>query len=129
MIARVWITLGLMAVGAAAFAVLGAYQRRRATVAVRAEGHSAGPRNPQVLYFWSETCTSCATQSRLFERLNETSRAMIRKVNVDRDRDTASAYGVLTVPTILVVDTTGQVRHANYGVVSPKRLAGQLEGL
>ena len=127
MITRLWITLGLMAAGTAAFALLSAYQRRRVTVAVRAEG-GPGASGPHVLYFWSETCTFCATQLRLFDRMDDVARATIRKVNVDQDRDAAAAYGVLTVPTILVVDATGQVRHANYGVVGPKRLTDQLAG-
>ena len=131
MIARLWITLGLIALATLSLFLLSIYQRRRATAAGRADGGVADVRRrrPRVLYFRSDTCISCATQSRLFETLDDSVLELVQKVDVDRERDLAEAYNVLTLPTILVIDAEGQVRHINYGVVAPRRLQTQLANL
>ena len=131
MIARLGITLGMITLAALSLFLLDLYQRRRATAAVRA-GDGVGDersQRPRVLYFRSDTCISCETQTRLFETLDDSILELVQKVDVDRDRDLADAYNVLTLPTILVIDTEGQVRHINYGVVAPRRLQTQLAGL
>ena len=131
MIERLWITLGLIALVSLSLFLLDVYQRRRATAAARAdEGKADAPsQRPRVLYFRSDACTSCVTQSRLFETLDDSILRLVQKVDVDRERDLADAYNVLTLPTILVIDAEGQVRHINYGVVAPRRLQTQLAGL
>jgi hypothetical protein len=50
----------------------------------------------------------------------------IEKVDVDRDKDRAAAYNVMTLPTTVVMDESGEVKNINYGVVPPSRLKGQL---
>ncbi len=131
MITRLWITFGLVVLAALLFFLLDLFQRRRATVAAWADGGVADARNPRprVLYFRSDSCTSCATQSRLFEKLEDSIRELVQKVDVDREPDLADAYSVLTLPTILVIDAEGRVRHINYGVVAPRRLQTQLADL
>jgi peroxiredoxin len=131
MIARVWITLGLIALATLLLFLLNIYQRRRATAVGRADEGVAQLRRqrPRVLYFRSDTCVSCVTQSRLFDTLDDSILELVQKVDVDRERDLADAYNVLTLPTILVIDAEGQVRHINYGVVAPRRLQTQLANL
>lgn len=131
MIARLWITLGVIALAALCLFLLDLHQRRRATAAARADEGVAGVRSqrPRVLYFRSDTCISCATQSRLFEKLDDSILQLVQMVDVDRDRDLADAYNVVTLPTILVIDAEGRVRHINYGVVAPRRLRTQLADL
>ncbi len=131
MIARLWITLGLIALAALFLFLLNLYQRRRATAAAQADTGEADVRSqrPRVLYFRSDTCISCETQSRLFEKLDVSILELVQKVDVDRERDLAETYNVLTLPTILVIDAEGQVRHINYGLVAPQRLQTQLANL
>jgi thiol-disulfide isomerase/thioredoxin len=131
MLTRLWIALGLFIVAGFAFFLFSLYQRRQATSAFRAGGDPAGDETgqPRVLYFRSESCTSCETQSRLLAKLDDTTRALIRPVDVDRERELAAAYNILTLPTILVVDGEGEVRHINYGVIPPTRLEAQLADL
>ncbi|MCJ7550707.1 MAG: thioredoxin family protein [Anaerolineae bacterium] len=131
MIVRLWTAFGLIALAALFALLLNLHQRRRATAAARADGGGAGVRShrPRVLYFRSDTCLSCAAQSRLFEKLDDSLLQLVQKVDVDRERDLADAYKVLTLPTILVIDAEGQVRHINYGLVAPRQLQAQLADL
>jgi len=131
MITRLGVALGLIALAALSLFLLNLHQRRRATAAAGADAGGADARSPRprVLYFRSDTCISCATQSRLFEKLDDSILQLVQKVDVDRQRDLAHAYNVLTLPTILVIDAEGQVRHINYGVVAPRRLQTQLADL
>ena len=41
----------------------------------------------------------------------------------------AERYGVFTLPTTLIVDPKGTVRHANYGLADSRKLANQLRAL
>ena len=50
----------------------------------------------------------------------------IQKINADVDQETASRYGIFTVPTTLVVDRKGIVRHINYGLTDVRKLTHQL---
>ena len=54
---------------------------------------------------------------------------MVEKVDADKDQAAAERYGVFTLPTTLIVDRTGRVRHANYGLTDARRLASQLNSL
>jgi thiol-disulfide isomerase/thioredoxin len=125
---RLLIALGLMAGLALAFALFNWLQRRRATATGRREAAASGDGGggPRILYFRSDTCTSCAAQSRLFAELDAETRALIEKVDVDRDKERATAYNVMTVPTIIVIDAAGEVEHINYGLVRPRQLKAQL---
>ena len=130
MLERLWIALGIIVVAGIAFVIVNWLQRRRATSAARGEagGPSTG-HGPRVLYFRSDDCTSCATQSQQLEELDAQTRSLIEKVDVDRERERAEAYNILTLPTTLVMDETGEVKYMNYGVVSHRRLREQLASL
>jgi len=121
MLERLLITLGVFAVAAAAYWIFTRTQRRRASGVE--SGATAGPR---VLYFRSDHCTSCETQAQLFARLDAETRDLIEPVDVDAEPDRAEAYGILTLPTTLVVDPSGEVRQINYGVIKPEKLRKQL---
>jgi len=102
-------------------------QRRRATAALRQSVEEISTHgHARVLYFRSDSCASCRTQARLFEHIDEDLQARIEMVDVDREPERARAYGILTLPTTFVVDAYGEVVHANYGVVQPHKLRGQL---
>ena len=124
---RLLITLGLIGLLALGYAVFSWIQRRQATAAGRRESTASdGPGRARVLYFRSDECVSCATQARLFGELDQGTLSLIEKVDVDREKDRAAAYNVMTLPTTVVMDQTGEVKHINYGVVPPRRLKRQL---
>ena len=134
---RFLIAVGLLAAAVAVAFVISWAQRRRATAAAaqdrpRSVGAAAasedgGDVGPRVLYFRSEACVSCATQSQLWTQLDEATRQRVETVDVDAEPERAAAYGVLTLPTSLIIDGEGQVVRINYGVVPPRKLMRQLE--
>jgi thioredoxin 1 len=121
MLERLLITLGIVVVAAVAYGIFTRAQRRRASGAESYAGEG-----PRVLYFRSDHCTSCETQAELFARLDAETRDLIERVDVDAEPDRAEAYGVLTLPTTLIIDRNGEVQQINYGVVKPAKLRKQL---
>ena len=121
MLERLLITLAIVLVAAVAYGIFTRAQRRRAS---GAEPHAG--EGPRVLYFRSDHCTSCETQAELFARLDAETRDLIERVDVDAEPDRAEAYGVLTLPTTLIIDRNGEVQQINYGVVKPAKLREQL---
>lgn len=84
---------------------------------------------PTLLYFRSDSCAVCPTQARFLEQLagdGENGRFTIQKIDVDTDPDKARQYGIMTLPTTMVLDTAGQVININYGLTPPHKLAKQL---
>lgn len=122
MLERVLITglIGLLSL--AGFEIMTGLQRQRATVTNRATRHTAGL---HILYFRSDNCASCATQAQLLTELDNEVRHAIEKVDVEANPQLAEAYGVMSLPTTLVMDTAGNTRFINYGVVSPRKLTSQ----
>ncbi len=84
---------------------------------------------PAVLYFRSDHCAPCAAQGRFLEQVQVAygDRLAIEKIDADLRQDEAQRYGVFTLPTTLIVDAGGVVRHANYGLTDDRKLATQLE--
>ena len=127
MFERLLLTLGLMLLGIAAYVVLRQVHLRRASRGLPAVAVG----KPVILYFRSDACAPCAAQGRYLQQLQAEfgDFIVIEKVDADVDLATAEKYGVFTVPTTLIVDPQGTVRHANYGLADARKLAGQLRSL
>ncbi len=123
MLARLLIAIGIFTAAGIAYWVFSRVQRHRAS---GIESGSAMGGRPRVLYFRSDHCTSCSTQAELFAQLDEETRCAIEPVDVDAEPDRAEAYGILTLPTTLVLDPFGEVQQINYGVTRPEKLKKQL---
>jgi thiol-disulfide isomerase/thioredoxin len=126
---RILIALLVMAAGVAAYLLLQTWQRRKASLAIAAAPSAeSGIARPTILYFRSDHCAPCVTQSRFLDQLaGQLGDALaIRKIDADAEPDLAAQFGVFTVPTTLVVDAAGQVRHANYGLADAGKLAAQV---
>lgn len=119
MVERLLITLALVALGLALMTLLGQRHRRRATAV------AGGAARPRLLYFYGDHCAGCHTQARFLDRL--AGAIPIERIDVGRKPDVAEQYGIFTLPTTLLVDAQGAVRHINYGVTDNKRLHRQLE--
>ncbi len=83
---------------------------------------------PTLLYFRSDTCGTCPTQARYLEKLadDENGRFAIQSIDVDTEPEKAKQYGVMTLPTTMILDTTGQVKEINYGLTPSHKLSKQL---
>jgi thiol-disulfide isomerase/thioredoxin len=119
---RLLIALIVMAAGVGLYRLFQRWQQARASSAFEPTG------KPTVLYFRSDTCAPCLTQARFLEQVRRQfgDRVAIEKIDADVERGRADRFGVFTVPTTLVMDAEGKVRHANYGLVEPAKLAAQL---
>ena len=86
---------------------------------------------PTILYFQSDHCAACPTQSRFLEQVNTAwhGRVAIQKIDADREPDKASQFRVFTLPTTVLVDGRGNVQTINYGLTNAQKLASQLRNL
>ncbi len=120
--------LGVLAVlvGLAALGWLAVQLRRRALLG-QARGDVSGD-HPTLLYFSTPQCAQCrAQQWPAIERaLASFTDVFVQKIDALAEPQLADRWGVLTVPTTILVDRTGQVRAVNYGLASASKLAGQL---
>ncbi len=83
---------------------------------------------PTLLYFRSDNCAICPTQGRFVDQFAAQwdGRVAIERVDAERDPDTATRYSVFTLPTTVLVDADGRVRHVNYGLTDANKLGRQL---
>lgn len=84
---------------------------------------------PTLLYFGSPSCAACPIQWRYLEQLQGmwNGRFTIESIDAEQEPDKAAQYSIFTLPTTVLVDTSGVVREINYGLTQPQKLKKQLE--
>ena len=123
MVERLTLVLVLAAVGVAAYTLLRQLHMRRMQPAA-----AAG--RPTMLYFRSDSCAVCPTQGRYVDQLvAQWADLTIERIDAERDPDTAARYRVFSLPTTVLIDGHGQVRHVNYGLTDAHKLGRQLAQL
>ena len=123
MLERLALVLVLAAAGVAAYALLRQLHMRRMQPAAVAG-------RPTLLYFRSDTCAVCPTQGRYVDEwAAQWGDMTVERVDAERDPDTAARYRVFTLPTTVLLDGRGQVRHVNYGLTDAHKLGRQLAQL
>lgn len=94
--------------------------------------HPGGEGLPTILYFTTPDCVQCRLRQMpiLEQLLSELGHPVVlRKVDALEHEDLARRYGVLTVPTTVILDATGRPRAINHGLATADRLRSQLGGL
>jgi thioredoxin 1 len=125
MLERIALVALLSAAGLAGFYLLRlAHVRRMSPVAV-----VTGV--PTLLYFRSNTCAVCPTQSRMIEQVAAAwnGRLVIEQIDAEAEPDKAGRYQVFTLPTTILLDGNGTVQRVNYGLADDRKLTRQLAEL
>ncbi len=121
MIERLALVLLLSLAAVAVYHGLRALHLRRMSATV---GHG----QPALLYFRSDTCAVCPAQGRVVDSLATqwSGRLKIERIDAEREPETAARYAVFSLPTTILVDSDGRVRHVNYGLADATKLQRQL---
>lgn len=126
------LALGIVAAAAAAAALLLAWRRRRVlrlgaadlVAAYRLNGARA-----LVLSFVTPECAPCKTVQRPALRALEQrfpGQVVVAEVDALQERQLAARFGILTVPSTVVIASDGRVCAVNSGAAAADRLARQI---
>ncbi len=120
------ILLGVIGASVLLAAVVRMYTFHRAAEGAQTIEHH---NRPTLVYFWTPSCAACRTsQTRIVDELaGELDDSVeVIKINAHDAPQQARAFGILTVPTTVVLGPKGDVRRVNTGVVDTITLREQL---
>ena len=85
---------------------------------------------PALVDFWAVWCGPCRTVGPIVEEIAEEydGQAVVAKLDVDANRDTAVRYGIQAIPTLLLIKD-GEVVEKIVGAVDKKSIVSKLESL
>ena len=86
------------------------------------EAEVTASETPVLIDFWASWCGPCRMLSPIVDEVSE-ERTDIKvcKVNVDEEPELAGKFGVMSIPTLIVL-VGGQVRNKSVGVVPKEKI-------
>ena len=80
----------------------------------------------KILYFSAPWCGPCKTLGPIIDALSST--INVEKINVDVDQTQSTKYGVRNVPSLVLVDSTGNELNRMVGVHSEEQILNFYNG-
>jgi thioredoxin 1 len=75
----------------------------------------------KILYFSAPWCLPCKQFGPVMDRISQTG-ILVEKVNIDNVPALAAAYNVRSVPTVVVVDRSGNEINRSVGMLSESQV-------
>jgi thioredoxin-like negative regulator of GroEL len=75
----------------------------------------------KILYFSAPWCGPCKQFGPIMDRISQTG-ILVEKVNVDNAPAVAAAYNIRSVPTVIVVNSTGNEIGRSVGMLSESQV-------
>jgi thiol-disulfide isomerase/thioredoxin len=83
---------------------------------------------PSVIYFWSDYCTPCISQSIILDRLKEKYLDInYISLNAVKEKELASTFNIKTVPSIAIISPSKEMKFFNQGFIAEEKLKKKIE--
>lgn len=82
---------------------------------------------PVIIDFYADWCGPCRSMSPIIDEIAEemADKITVGKINVDENQDLAMEYGVMSIPTIVIIKN-GQVENTFVGVRDKSEILGAI---
>ncbi len=94
------------------------------------EAEVLNSQEPVLVDFWAEWCQPCKMLSPTMDEIADeyAGRAKVTKMNIDDNRQVATQFGIMSIPTVLLFQN-GEVKNTFVGLSGKDKFASALDEL